>query len=69
MSAQLFERRHFVALANIIEALPDHAPSLRACKESVASHFADRLAVTNTNFDRERFLAAAKGSPVTRRDE
>ncbi len=42
-----------------IAALPDHAPSLRAQKRSVAMAFADKLVSTNPRFDRERFLLAA----------
>jgi len=55
------EHRHFAFIAATIAAMPDFAPSLRAQKESVTSAFADALAKTNPRFDRDRFIAAAKG--------
>lgn len=64
-NAGLFQHRHFVYLADIIKRMDDGAAWPH---EQIATHFADWLAATNTNFDRERFLAAAKGSPVNRRD-
>lgn len=52
------EHRHFAFIAATIKAMPDHAPSLRTQKRSVALAFADACAGTNPRFDRRRFLAA-----------
>lgn len=51
-------RQHFQFIAEIIAAMPDHAPTLRAQKDSTARTFADALEATNSRFDREKFLAA-----------
>lgn len=52
------QHRHFAFIAATIKAMPDHAPSLRAQKSSVASAFADACAGTNPRFDRGRFMIA-----------
>ncbi len=52
------EHRHFSFIAATIKAMPDHAPSLRTQKRSVALAFADACAGTNPRFDRARFLRA-----------
>lgn len=52
------EHRHFSFIAATIAALPDHAPTLRAQKTSIAHAFADACRATNPRFDRDRFLAA-----------
>lgn len=54
------EHRHFSFIAGVIAAMPDHAPSLRAQKASVAYSFCDACADTNPKFDRSRFIAACK---------
>ena len=51
-------RAHFEFIAATIAAMPDHAATLRAQKESAAHTFADALEATNSRFDREKFLAA-----------
>lgn len=51
--------KDYIVLARAIEKMPDHAPSLRACKSSAASSIADALANDNPRFDRARFLKAA----------
>lgn len=56
-------RQHFQFIADIIAAMPDHAPTLRAQKESTARTFADNLRKSNSRFDREKFLeACTKGA-------
>lgn len=54
------EHRHFAFIAATIAAMPDHAPSLRAQKASVAASFADACAGTNAKFSRSRFIAACQ---------
>lgn len=51
-------KKDFQLIADIIKAMPDFAPSLRAQKDACAKAFADKLATTNPLFDRKRFLAA-----------
>lgn len=53
--------KDFVMLADAIAKAPNSSPEL-------AHHFADYLAQTNPRFDRERFVAAATGSPLSGRD-
>lgn len=63
MKIPTMTRAHFEFIAATIAAMPDHAVTLRAQKESTARTFADSLAKTNPNFDREKFLTAcAKGA-------
>lgn len=52
------EHRHFAFIASVIEAMPDHAATLRTQKRSCALSFADACARTNPRFDRARFLRA-----------
>lgn len=51
------QRRHFETVANIIAGL-DLSDAMRL---KVAKGFADELADTNPNFDRDRFMVACKG--------
>lgn len=51
-------KKHFEFIAATIAAMPGHAPSLRAQKESCARSFADALTKENPRFDRARFLKA-----------
>ena len=55
--------RDFRAIASIIAELPEPR------RTDVAGIFADKLATTNERFDRERFLAAATGAPLTKGDK
>lgn len=54
----VLQHRHFSFIAGVVKAMPDHAPSLRAQKRSIALAFADACAGTNSRFDRARFLTA-----------
>jgi hypothetical protein len=58
---EAFTAKDFVLLADAISKAPGTSPQL-------AEHFADTLAQTNPRFDRERFIAAASGSPLSGRD-
>lgn len=62
----LFEHRHYVEIARIIAAMPAFAASLRTQRDSVISTFASELANSNPLFDRDRFVAAAMGTPTGR---
>lgn len=55
--------RDFVMLADAIAKAPEGAD-----KATLAGHFANYLQHTNPNFDAERFMAAAGGSPASGRD-
>lgn len=61
MTEPLFTRRHFVTLAQWLAE--------RDALEEEAEWLARKLATTNPNFDRSRFLAAARGEPQSRRDK
>lgn len=50
------QHRHFATVATIIRGMPADVYGT----EQVAEIFADRLAWTNPNFNRARFLAACK---------
>lgn len=65
MGKPTFEHRHYVKLAGIIATLPMHEGISRL---EIAQAFADKLRGTNPNFNRERFLAAARGEPSNGRD-
>lgn len=52
------QHRHFAFIAAVIAAMPSHAASLRAQRQSCASAFADACAQSNPRFDRARFLKA-----------
>ena len=56
--------QHYREIASIIRRMPTFAPSLRTQRESCANAFADGLAGTNPNFNRERFLAACLSDAV-----
>ena len=56
--ASVMTHQHFRTIAAIIRAMPTHAPTLRAQRESCASAFADALSLTNPRFNRARFLSA-----------
>jgi hypothetical protein len=66
--------KDFVLIAGALAATrnsyaPHWDPNLfRACDDH-AKYVADALATTNPRFDRERFLAAARGEPLTSRDK
>jgi len=51
--------RHFEFIAATIRAMPAFAESLRTQRTSCAHAFADALAKTHGNFDRERFITDA----------
>lgn len=53
-----FQHRHFAKVAAIIAAIPPYNGDHRNDVQSIAEHFADALAATNENFNRDRFLAA-----------
>lgn len=54
--------RHFEFIASTIRNMPTFAASLRTQRESCAAAFADALAKTHSNFDRDRFIADATRS-------
>lgn len=60
MSKLSLERRHFEFIAEVIATTCDKFDiSIRYDQRRiVANEFADRLADTNSNFDRHRFLVA-----------
>lgn len=51
------QHRHFATVATIIREMPADVYG----PEQVAEIFADRLASTNSNFNRDRFLRACRG--------
>jgi len=53
------ERRHFVFIADTLRQARDDSADV------TAEFFADRLAYTNPNFDRDRFLRAAGAQEAT----
>lgn len=63
-----FEHRHYKAIAAIIAEL-DFGLSDPITRRDVAETFADALKGTNPNYNRERFLAAAMGTPSNGRDK
>lgn len=46
----------------------DSQKKIDAVRETIAEDFADALRGTNPAFDRDRFIAAATGQPLSRRD-
>lgn len=50
------QHRHFATIAAMVRELPERVNRL-----TVARSFADKLAHTNRNFDRARFIAACQG--------
>ncbi len=58
MTKAPMRRAHFELIASIIKAMPTHAPSLRAQRESCARAFAEGLKPTCGGFKPERFLRA-----------
>lgn len=67
----VFEHRHFVAVAAILaEALKRECSDLDKVEvvERLRIDFTNAFARDNSNFDRVRFVAAAKGNPTTGRD-
>jgi hypothetical protein len=50
--------KHFQFIAEVINDMPDHAPTLRAQKISVAAKFARELKRTNPAFKDGTFLEA-----------
>lgn len=61
--ANTFEHRHYKLLADIIAKLPEDS------KATLANIFADSLKGTNPRYNRERFVAAAMGTPSNGRDK
>jgi len=53
-------KKDFQFIANVIAAMPSHAPSLRAQKASCAQAFALALGKTNPRFNTEKFVTACK---------
>lgn len=51
------QHRHFATIATIIR----EGAFAEETRQEVAETFADRLWMTNPNFDRKRFLLACKG--------
>lgn len=51
-----FTRQHFQMIADTIMAIPDYEQRV-----AMAYFFADKLRVTNPNFNRARFISAACG--------
>lgn len=51
-------RQHFTFIAEVIRSMPDHAPTLRAQKVSVANKFCKELKRTNPAFKDGAFLEA-----------
>ena len=58
MSKPFFTAKHFIVMADII------ATANTSNKLELASHFADRLQITNPLFKRERFLKACNVEEV-----
>lgn len=52
------QHRHYAFIAATIAAMPDHAPSLRAQKGSVAAAFCAACRGSNPKFDCARFMRA-----------
>lgn len=50
--------RHFELIAETLSASCHNAGLLQSDRESIARDFADKLASTNPNFNRARFLRA-----------
>jgi hypothetical protein len=68
MSAKpMFEHRHYKAIAATIAGL-DFGLSDPITRRDIAEAFADALKGTNANFNRDRFIAAAMGTPSNGRD-
>lgn len=58
-----FEHRHFKLIADVIARMNGELT-----RGDIALAFASRLSDTNPNFNRERFIAASKGTPTNGRD-
>jgi hypothetical protein len=60
MDAITFQRRHYQFIASLLKAEMDLESTVSgmAALQGLARSFASRLASTNPNFDRARFLAA-----------
>lgn len=58
--APLFQHRHFAVIAAVIANLDNSDVYPEPLRAEVAKAFADRLAATNPNFNRSRFIAACK---------
>ena len=53
------QHRHFAVIAGILADMDgENCGVSRGQHREICEHFADRLAATNPNFDRARFLAA-----------
>ena len=58
MATAKMTRKHFQFIAEVINDMPDYAPTLRAQKVSVAAKFARELKRTNPAFKDGTFLEA-----------
>ena len=58
-------QQHFVFIADVINAMPTHSVGLRNAKATAIRNWADALARTNPQFQRETFLKACGGDPET----
>lgn len=63
-TAPSMQHRHFVFIANVIARLPKG--EVHMTRDFVANVFAEALRATNTQFSRDRFLDAARGTPCGR---
>jgi hypothetical protein len=52
------QRRHYELIAEVIATAPFVSVRGPLDRDTLAQHFADRLAQTNPKFDRARFLRA-----------
>lgn len=50
--------QHFRQIAAILREMPVHSATLRVQRDSCINAFATKLAGTNPNFDRARFVSA-----------
>lgn len=79
MSLPRLSRQDYVLIADTIARLDLHpdCDGVGLCdgfeeederRQDIAQQFAERLRGTNPAFDRDRFIAAATGQPLSRRD-
>lgn len=68
MSKPTFEHRHYVKLAAIFAEADSGSQHDREAATVLIGRFIRALAADNPRFDRERFLAAARGEPSNGRD-
>jgi hypothetical protein len=63
-SSPVFQHRHYAEIASLLSQLEGDCTA-----DEVRTAFAGMFARDNEKFQRERFLAAANGSPVNGRDK